>query len=56
MKCTEIVHLATQAGLLETAGQTPRNTLNALINRKIKHYGDASGFRKVGPGLFEAID
>ena len=55
LTCTEIVERAIEAGLLETTGRTPQNTLHAMLMRHIYRRGDASGFRKVGRGRFELV-
>jgi len=53
MTYVEIVEAAPKAGLLDTDGRTPNQTLNSMLNRRSAESEDASGFRKVRRGLFE---
>lgn len=53
LTCREIVERATEAGILDSRGKTPWNTLSALLNRHIEAEGDQCRFQKVGPGKFE---
>ena len=50
----EITKIALKRGLLETAGKTPENTMNAqlVINSK----GALSRFKKAGPSIFAVND
>lgn len=55
MKPAEMVDLAAGKGLWTPgAGKTPAATLSAAIGREIATKGDASRFRKVAPGTFDA--
>lgn len=49
---SEITRLALEKGILETSGETPELTMNALISSDIKHKKQASDFIRVKPGIF----
>jgi len=51
----EITRRIVQRGLWVPGGKTPEATVNAQLSTAIKKSGDASGFRRVGRGIFEAV-
>jgi hypothetical protein len=51
----EIVKRMLEKGLWQTKGRTPAATLYSALLRRIRRDGAASGFRKVGRGLFELV-
>jgi hypothetical protein len=55
LNCREMVERVLATGLWKSDGKTPAQTLASAILREMKTKGDASRFRKVGPGKFEAI-
>ena len=52
MSCKAIVEKMLAEKLWQTKGRTPGATIYAGMIREITHKGDASRFRKVGPGRF----
>lgn len=53
LTATEIVNIALRNGYLITDGQTPGNTMNALLTRDIRNKGRAAGFIKLERGRFK---
>lgn len=51
----EITRRIVERGLWVPGGKTPEATVNAQLSTAIKKHGDASGFRRVGRGIFEAM-
>ena len=52
MSCKQIVERMFADKLWQTSGKTPAATISAAISREIAAKGEASRFRKVGPGRF----
>lgn len=52
----EITKIALKRGLLETAGKTPENTMNAQLVMDINSKGALSRFKKAGPSIFAVND
>jgi len=52
MRCDEIIKVALEKGYWKTGGKTPGATLYAALIRHVVNKGDASRFKKVGPGQF----
>ena len=53
LNCAEIIERAVEAGLLESRGKTPVNTLYSLLNRHAAaSKGSSCPIKKVGSGLF----
>jgi len=51
----EITRRIVERGLWVPGGKTPEATVNAQLSTAIKKHGDASGFRRVGKGMFVGV-
>lgn len=51
----EITRRIVERALWVPGGRTPEATVNARLASVIKKHGDASGFRRVGKGIFEVV-
>jgi len=51
----EITRRIVERGLWVPGGKTPEATVNAQLSTAIKKHGDASGFRRVGKGIFVEV-
>lgn len=54
LNCRQMIEKVLASGLWQSEGKTPAATLASAILREMKTKGDASRFRKVGPGKFVA--
>jgi len=52
MSCKAMVERMLADGLWHTSGKSPQATIYAALIREIAKKGDASRFRKTGPGKF----